>query len=280
MRRALARSHATLRLEENRNRKLPRQERIATAEEYDRLFNEAVTDYADFLREEEIFSVRDYDEGALRERIGRFAPAEGLRGFFSEVSYRDPLTMRTHGHHWMDLAMMAHEPHPSPIRRVPSLYNIFDSRAEGMATGMEEWMMHAGLFDDRPRSRELMLILVAQRAARAIGGLMMHANEWTIDEAVEFASKWTPRGWMPEDGDTVWGEQHFYLTQPGYSTSYLLGKHQIEQLMAERALQLGDEFTLKGFIDEIHAAGLIPMSLIRWEMTGEDDEISKLTATQ
>ena len=35
---------------------------------------------------------------------------------------------------------------------------------EGIATGMEEWMMHAGLFDDRPRSRELMLILVAQRA--------------------------------------------------------------------------------------------------------------------
>ncbi|GAG88964.1 unnamed protein product, partial [marine sediment metagenome] len=28
--------------------------------------------------------------------------------------------------------------------------------------------------------------LVAQRAARAVGGLMMHANEWTIDEAVEF----------------------------------------------------------------------------------------------
>ncbi len=170
--------------------------------------------------------------------------------------------MRTHGHHWIDLAMMAAEPHPSPIRRVPSLYNIFDSRAEGMATGMEEWMMHAGLFDDRPRSRELMLILVAQRAARAMGGLMMHANKWTIDEAVEFASKWTPRGWMPEDSNTVWGEQHFYLTQPGYSTSYLLGKHQIEQLMAERALQLGDDFTLKGFMDEIHAAGLIPMSLI------------------
>jgi hypothetical protein len=26
-------------------------------------------------------------------------------------------------------------------------------------------------------------------------------------------------------------------------------------------------------MDDIHAAGLIPMSLIRWEMTGEKDEI-------
>jgi hypothetical protein len=273
LRRVLARSHSTLLLEEHRNRKLPEQERIANAEDYDRLFNEAVTEYIEFLDKNEIYSVRDYDDPALRERIGRFTPADGLRGFFSEVSYRDPLTMRTHGHHWFDLAMMAEEPHPSPIRRVPSLYNIFDSRAEGIATGMEEWMMHAGLFDDSPRSRELILILVAQRAARAIGGLMMHANKWTIDEAVEFASKWTPRGYMPADSDTVWGEQHFYLTQPGYGTSYLIGKYQVEQLMSERALQLGADFNLKDFMDEIHGAGLIPMSLIRWEMTGEKDKI-------
>jgi hypothetical protein len=280
LRRELARSHATLRLEENRNRDLPPQQRIDTAAEYDRRFNEAVTDYVDFFEEEEILSVADYYDNALRERIGRFSPAEGLRGFFSEVSYRDPLTMRTHGHHWIDLAMMASEPHPSPIRRIPLLYNIFDSRAEGMATGMEEWMMHAGLFDERPRSRELILILVAQRAARALGGLMMHTNEWTIDEAVEFASKWTPRGWMPEDSNTVWGEQHFYLTQPGYATSYLVGKHQIEQLIAERALELGDAFTLKGFIDELHSLGVIPMSLIRWELTGETDELLKIGITR
>lgn len=273
MRRELARSHATLRLEEHHNRELPEQTRISGADQYDRLFNDAVTEYMAFLEDDEIYTVRDYDDGALRERIGRFSPAEGLRGFFSEVSYRDPVTMRTHGHHWFDLAMMANDPHPSPIRRVPLLYNIWDSRAEGMATGMEEWMMHAGLFDDSPRSRELILILVAQRAARAIGGLMMHGNKWTMQEAVDFAAKWTPRGWMPADSSTVWGEQHLYLTQPGYGTSYLVGKQMVEQLLAERALQLGDDFTMKGFLDELHAAGLIPMSLIRWEMTEEIDPI-------
>jgi len=142
-----------------------------------------------------------------------------------------------------------------------------------MATGMEEWMMHAGLFDDSPQSRELIWILVAQRAARAIGGLMMHGNEWTIQEAVDFAAEWTPRGYMPADTNTVWSEQHFYLTQPGYATSYLVGKQMIEQLMAERALQLGDGFTLEGFMDELHATGLIPMSLITWELTGNKPEI-------
>ena len=32
------------------------------------------------------------------------------------------------------------------------LYNIFDSRNEGTATGVEEMLMHAGLYDDSLRS--------------------------------------------------------------------------------------------------------------------------------
>ncbi len=278
-RRELARSLAALKLEEHRNRNLPLQARITSAAEYDRLFNQAVDDYVAFLVDNEIISDRPYLAPSLRERIGSFQPVESpddLRGFFSEVSYRDPLTMRTHGHHWFDLAMMADHPHPSPIRATPTLYNIWDSRAEGMATGMEEWMMNAGLFDDNPRSRELIYILVAQRAARGISGLLLHANEFTMDEAVEFAAKWTPRGYMPEDSGTVWGEQFFYLQQPYYGASYLGGKHQIEEFMAERADDLGEAYTMKGLMDEIEASGLIPMSLIRWEITGRDDQIKAM----
>ena len=273
MRRELARSHAALRLEENRNRNLPRLARVASEREYDRRFNAAVGEFMTFLDEEEIVSIKDYMDAALRARIGQFTPADGLRGFFSEVSYRDPVSMRTHGYHWIELARMAAEPHASPIRRMPSLFNIFDARSEGLATGMEEMMMHAGLFDDKPRARELIYILLAQRAARALGGLMMHGNEYTMDEAAQFASEWTPRGWMPEGSNTVLFEQHLYLQQPGYGTSYVTGKIQIEQLMAERALQLGDDFTLKGFMDEFTGAGVIPITLVRWELTGFDDRV-------
>jgi len=271
-RRELARSHASLKLEEERNRRLPLQTRIASAADYDRRLNQAVTDYLAFLGGHDLLTMRPYMDQALRERVGSFQPVDppdALRGFFSEVSYRDPLTMRTHGHHWFDLAMMATDPHPSPVRAAPLLYNIWDSRAEGVATGMEEWMMTAGLFDSNPRSRELMYILVAQRAARALAGLFMHANELTQEEAVAFAARWTPRGWMPEDSGTVWGEQDLYLHQPFYGDSYLTGKHQIEELMAERAEQLGDDFSVKRFMDEMEASGLIPVSLIRWEMTGQ-----------
>ncbi len=275
MRRELWRAHASLRLEENRNRHLPRLSRYQSAVEYDEALNTAVTEYMEFLAEEEILTIRDYMDEALRERIGRFAPpsrADGLRGFFAEVDYRDGEVMRTHGYHWFDLARMRLEPHESPIRRVPALFNIYDARSEGMATGIEEMMMHAGAFDDKPRARELIWILLAQRAARAIGGLMQHGREWSLQEAAEFASEWVPRGWLPSDGATIQFEEHFYLTQPGYGTSYVMGKIEIEQLLAERAIQLGDEFSLKRFMDEFSAVGVIPVSMVRWELTGRSEE--------
>jgi uncharacterized protein (DUF885 family) len=186
--------------------------------------------------------------------------------------------MRAHGYHWFDLARMAEEPHPSPIRRGPLLYNIFDGRAEGLATGMEEMMMHAGLLDGRPRARELVWVLLAQRAARALAALRMHAGELSLDEAVAFTSEWTPRRWLREDGATARWEQHLYLQQPGYGTSYVIGKIEVEKLLAERALQLGDDFTLRGFMDEVDAAGLIPLSLVRWELTGRDDEVERMAS--
>ena len=127
--------------------------------------------------------------------------------------------------------------------------------------------MHAGLFDDAPRSRELVWVMLAQRAARALSGLRLHANEFTMEQAVEHATKWTPRGWLP-DGDLVRGEQLLYLRQPGYGTSYLTGKIEIEELMAERALQMGDKFTIRRFFDEFFGVGVIPVVLARWEMTG------------
>lgn len=64
------------------------------------------------------------------------------------------------------------EPHPSVIRRGPLLYNIFDSRNEGTATAVEELFMQAGLYDDSPRTREIVYIMIAQRAARALAPSM------------------------------------------------------------------------------------------------------------
>lgn len=67
----------------------------------------------------------------------------------------------------------------------------------------------------------------------------------------------------------------------GYGTSYVIGKLEIDKLIEGRRRQLGDAFTLKAYMDEFNAAGLIPMSLLRWELTGElpDDVRRMLTSS-
>ena len=274
MRRELARAHASMRLEENRNRDLPELERIASAEEYDRRLNESVDRYMRFLDEEEVQTTEAWMDPALRAVNGSFTPAEPgeIRNFFSEVNYRDPDAFRPHMHHWIELAKMREDPHPSPIRATPSLYNIFDARSEGLATGVEEMFMHLGLLEDSPRSRELTWIMLAQRAARALSGLYLHGHVFDMEEAVAHAMRWTPRGWLP-DGDLVRGEQSLYLRQPGYGTSYVTGKVQIEELLAEYAIEEGEDYSVRRFFDVFQEAGVIPIVLTRWEMTGLRDTI-------
>jgi hypothetical protein len=277
MERELARAHALLTMEEQRNAKLPPQVPIASAEEHARRFDAAVTEYMAFLGDRNVLTIRDYMAPALRAKVGTFDP--GPREFFSEVDYRDPELLRTHGYHWFDKARMAHDPHPSPIRKGALLYNIFVTRTEGHATGWEELMMQAGLFDARPRTRELVYVMLAQRAARALGDLEMHSNERTLEEASAFAATHTPRGWLSLDANLVRWEQHLYLQQPGYGTSYVIGKIEIEKLLAERKRQLGDGFTMKRFMDEFDAAGLIPAALMRWELTGTlPDDVERMLA--
>jgi uncharacterized protein (DUF885 family) len=172
-----------------------------------------------------------------------------------------------------------YEPHPSPRRRGPLLYNIFDSRAEGLATGMEEMMMHAGLYDDNPHVREIVYIMLAQRAARGLASLYAHSNDFTMKDARDFHVAWTPRGWMREDLDLLGFEQQLYLRQPGYGTSYVTGKYLLERLLAERSRQAeltGGTYSLYDYFSEVNAAGVIPVSLLRWQLTGEDDEVRAL----
>jgi hypothetical protein len=266
MERELARAYSFLALEESRNAKLPVQPLVSSQDEHARRFGAAISEYMAFMRDRDILTVHDDMDPALRARIGRFNP--GRREFFTEVDYRDPVVMRTHGYHWFDKARMVREPHPSAIRREPLLYNIFVTRTEGHATGWEELMLQAGMFDARPRSRELIYVLLAERAARALGDLRMHANELTLEQASVFTSEHTPRGWLSLEGNLVRSEQHLYLQQPAYGTSYVIGKIEIEKLLAERKAQLGDGFTMKAFMDAFDGAGLVPAALLRWELTG------------
>jgi len=282
LKRELDRAWSTLKLEEQRNKDLPPMIAAATPEEYDAKADQAATRIMRFLEDKEIVTVTDYMEPALREHLGSFVPVE-TRNFFAITAHYDPAPLFSHFYHWFELARMDLEPHASPVRQGAVLYNIFDSRNEGTATAVEEMFMHAGLYDDSPRSRELVWIMVAQRAARGLGSLYAHANQMTMEEAGQVHMDWTPRGWMKTEPDLLIFEQHFYLRQPGYGSSYITGKYLLERTLADYSKQVedrGETFRLSDFFDRLNAIDSIPISLARWEMTGLDDEIRALTADQ
>ena len=273
--RELARSHSALRLFEHRHRNLPKLSKISNEADFNRELNNAVTEYINFFRDAEVVTMKDYMDKALRDQIGAFRQVEGVRGFFDEIGYRDAIVMRTHHYHWIELERLRLEPYENVIRQTPLLYNIFDSRAEGLATAMEELMMNAGLLENRPRAKELIWILLAQRAARGLGSLYQHGLEMDYQEACNFASKWTPWGLLPADGGTIQHEEQFYLQQPVYGSSYVTGKLELDKLIAEYARQRNEQFVLKHFMDDLNRVGIIPTSLIYWELTGDKSLLEK-----
>lgn len=264
--RELNRAHASLKLEEQRNQGKPPLTLVRNQEEFAARADAGVTKFMEFLKNKPVLTVQDYLEPALRRHLGGFVP-EATRNFFAIATHYEPVTLYTHFYHWFDHEWLKALPHPSPIRRTAWLYNVWDSRSEGMATAFEEIVMHAGYYDDNPRAREVVWIMLAQRAARGLASLYAHANEFDIAKAKAFQVQWTPRGWMRPDLDLLGFEQQLYLRQPGYGTSYVTGKALIDQLLRTRAQQLGDRFTLKGFFDEVNSAGMMPVSLIHWQLT-------------
>jgi hypothetical protein len=275
LKRELTRAWAGLKLEEHNNRKLPPLVAAETPEAFAALTERSAKSLLNFLAKEEIVTVKDYFEPALREHLGSFVPSE-KRNFFIITLHHDPRPLYSHFYHWFELARMDNEPHASEIRKGPLLYNIWAARNEGTATAVEEMFMQAGLYNDNPRVKEIVYIMIAQRAARGLGSLYAHANEMTMEEAGKIHSEYTPRGWMKTEKELLLFEQHLYLRQPGYGSSYITGKYQLESLMADYARMKElkkEEFKLKEFFDHVNAIDCIPVSLVKWEMTGDDGDM-------
>ena len=278
LKRELSRAWSSLKLEEHRNRNLPLLSEANTVAQYDSLSDRSVRSLIQFLDQQQLLTMKSYYEPALKAHKGSFIPKE-KRNFFSITMHYDPRPLFSHFYHWFELAQMDLEPHASEMRRAPLLYNIFDSRNEGMATAVEEIFMNAGLYDTDPRVREIVYILIAQRAARGLGSLYAHANEMTMEEAGKVHAEYTPRGWMKTEKELLKFEQQLYMRQPGYGTSYITGKFLLDEAMTEYARKMelsGQPFTIRNFLDRMNQIGSVPTSLGAWELTGDDGMIKKL----
>lgn len=276
------RVRAFLKLEENRNRELPPLIPVATQEEHRRRKEKALEYVKKFLQEQKIMTIPKYldslgylDPGGI-PRVEEW-PRE--RDFFEQTGDREPLPELTHefiGHYFDHLR---HERDKRLIRGAQRLYEIDWIRSEGFAFALEELLMHAGYLDNRPRprrGREIVYLQAAFRRCRAMADLKLHSGEFGLEEAMRYCVECAPKGWLLDNGPHVRYEMQTTLRFVGWHMGMVVGKVQFIKLLTDRAEQLGDTFELGQFMDEFLAAGMIPMSLIRWEMTGCDDEIKSL----
>ncbi len=286
----------TIALERNRNKGLPELEPVPTQAEHSRRRDQALELAMEFMEGQDLFDIPegvDVDEYLgrrplagmqwgyyfMNKFVGSAESGEwpGVRDFFHQTADREPLPEQTHEFigHYFDGKRRSQD--TSPIRGADRFYAIDMIRLEGWGFWLEEMMMHAGYLDTRPaRGREIVYWQASFRTCRAIADLKMHSNELSLQEAIEYCVECAPNDWLIPDGPHAWYEMQTNLRYVGWHMGMVIGKLAINQMIAERVRQLGDDFNYRDFFEEFFSAGIIPLSLIRWQMTGLDDEMEIL----
>ncbi len=158
---------------------------------------------------------------------------------------------------------------PDPIRR-----HYYDSGAnEGIGFYAEEMMLSTGLYDDSPRSREIIYNFARLRALRVEADVRLALGEFSIDQAADYLART-----VPMDRKTAESEAADFATAPGLAIAYEIGKLQIAGMLAKRRLQEGEKFKLREFHDYVWSNGNVPLALQRWELLGLDDELKRADA--
>jgi hypothetical protein len=188
--------------------------------------------------------------------------------YFYAANAEDPRAGIVHeGAHYQQLALSWR--HPRPVRR-----HYYDSAVnEGIAFYNEELMLASGLFDDAPRTREIMYNFMRLRALRVEVDVRLAIGELDIESAGEYLERV-----VPMDAETAREEAAFFAAFPGQALTYQVGKTQILRLLADCARAAGDDFDLQAFHDRLWREGNVPLSLQRWELLADDGDLRRIAA--
>lgn len=195
-----------------------------------------------------------------------FPPPGDDLPYFYAANAHDPRAGIIHeGAHYQQLAMSWR--HPRPIRR-----HYYDSTAnEGIAFYNEELMLASGLFDDAPRTREIVYNFMRLRALRVVVDVRLALGDIDIEGAGRLLETM-----VPMDAPTARHEAAFFASTPGQAMTYQVGKTQIFALLADAARR--DGFSLQDFHDRLWLDGNVPFALQRWELLDDRTELDRIDA--
>jgi hypothetical protein len=203
---------------------------------------------------------RLHDDG-----IRYIAPPEPELGYFAATQAKDPRGLIVHEGvpgHYFQLALGWKN--ADPVRQ-----HYYDSGAnEGIGFYAEEMMLHSGLFDDSPRSREFIWNFMRLRALRVEVDVKLALGEFSVEQAAGYLMETAPM-----DAKTAHAEAAFFASTPGQAISYQIGKIQIYRFLADAQRAQGKKFDFRAFHDYLWQNGNVPIALQRWELLGLQDEL-------
>lgn len=205
----------------------------------------------------------------LKENSSRYLDPLGPNlGYWATSMVQDPRGEIVHegvpGHYFQLALSWAN---PDPIRRW-----YYDSGAnEGIGFYAEEMMLQAGLFDDNPRSRQMIYNFMRLRALRVEVDVKLALGEFTMEQGAEYL-----KSRVPMDAETAHAEAAFFSSAPGQAISYQIGKMQIYKFLADARNQKGKAFDLRAFHDFVWQNGNVPLVLQRWEYLGMKDDVEAI----
>jgi uncharacterized protein (DUF885 family) len=128
--------------------------------------------------------------------------------------------------------------------------------SEGWALYAEQLGKEVGFYRD-PVSDYGRLTSDLFRAIRLVVDTGIHAQGWSRDQVVDFFRKY-----QAIDEPTIQSETDRYIAWPGQALAYKLGQLKFRELRARAQRELGAQFDIRAFHDEMLNGGALPLDLL------------------
>jgi uncharacterized protein (DUF885 family) len=230
------------------------------------------------------YGVREMPEYKAKESPGAYYESGSLEagraGYFTANTY--DLRAR---HKWSMEALTAHEGVPGhhfQISIAQELTDLPEIRRHGSYTAfVEGWGLYAeslgpeiNLYND-PYSQYGQLTYEIWRAIRLVVDTGIHSKGWTRQQAIDYFLANMPKSRLESEV-----EVDRYITWPGQALAYKVGELKFKELRKSAKAELGDNFDLREFHDQLLKHGALPMDVLEktiheWVASVKASKLSK-----
>jgi len=161
------------------------------------------------------------------------------------------------GHHFQ--ISLTQENEELPEFRKTLWYSAY---GEGWALYTESLGKELGLYDD-PYQYFGMLGAEMHRAIRLVVDTGLHAKGWTREKAIQYSLDNEA-----ESEASITSEIERYMANPGQALSYKIGQLKIRELRAKAEKELGADFNIREFHNQVLETGCVPLALLENKIDG------------